>query len=137
MVPAIGLQHIQVGRLDEVAALLGDLRWVAQGASSVRLVIGRYGSGKTFFLNLIRHVAVRQKFVVAQADITTERRLQGTAGQARGLYRELMRNLSTSARAEGGAPVRGASRWRRLTGKRTHRLILGASSLIAIAAPVT
>ena len=60
VVPAVGLQHIQVGRLDEVAALLGDLQWVAQGASTVRLVIGRYGSGKTFFLNLIRHVAVRQ-----------------------------------------------------------------------------
>ena len=92
VVPSSGLPLIQVGRLDKVAAVIRDLE---KGVSSVRLVIGRFGSGKTLFLNLIRNVARKRKFVVAQADITTERRLQGSGDKARSLYCELMHNLST------------------------------------------
>src|SRR4051812_38702765 len=103
VVPAIGLPHIQVGRKDEVAALVKDLQIVEEGSSSVRFIVGRFGSGKTFFLNLIRTVAMQRKFVVLQADITTERRLNGTGGEARALYGELMRNLATRSKPEGGA----------------------------------
>ena len=103
VVPSIGLHHIQVGRLNEVDALVGDLKLVEQCGASVRFIVGRFGSGKTFFLNLIRNVAQKRKFVVAQADITTDRRFQGTGGQAKSLYSELMRNLSTRSRPDGNA----------------------------------
>ncbi len=111
VVPAIGLQHIQVGRLKEVEALIRDLKLVEEGAASVRFIVGRFGSGKTFFLNLIKSVAQQRKFVVAQSDITTDRRLYGTSGQAQSLYSELMRNLSTRSRPDGNALSNVVERW--------------------------
>jgi len=111
VVPALGLHQIQVGRKEEVAALVRDLELVEQGASTVRFIVGRFGSGKTFFLNLIRNVALKKKFVVAQADVTTDRRLHGTGGQARSLYAELMRKLCTRSRPEGGAMQNLVERW--------------------------
>lgn len=111
VVPRIGLQHIQVGRKDEVSAVLKDLDYVTQGGASIRFIIGRFGAGKSFFLNLARIVAIEKKFVVATADITPDRRLHATGGQARGLYAELMRNLSTRAKPEGGALASIVERW--------------------------
>lgn len=103
VVPKTGYQHIQVGRRPEVEALLRDIERVADGGASLRLVIGEYGAGKTFFLNLIRSIAHEKKLVTAQADLTPDRRLHATNGQARSLYAELMRNLSTRAKPDGGA----------------------------------
>lgn len=111
VVPSIGLHHLQVGRLNEVDALVRDLKLVEQGGASIRFIVGRFGSGKTFFLNLIRNVAQIRKFVVAQADITTDRRFHGTGGQARSLYSELMRNLSTRSRPDGNAMQNVVERW--------------------------
>jgi hypothetical protein len=111
VVPRTGLRHLQVGRRDEVAAVLEDLKRIEQGGASVRFIIGRYGAGKSFFLNLARTVALERKFVVAQADISLERRLHGSGGQARGLYAELMRNLATRAKSEGGALSNVVERW--------------------------
>ena len=111
VVPRIGLRHLQVGRRDEVAAVLEDLGTIEHGGATVRFVIGRYGAGKSFFLNLARMVALERKFVVAQADITSERRLHGSRGQARSLYAELMQNLATRARPEGGAIASIVERW--------------------------
>ncbi|MCA9289015.1 MAG: ATP-binding protein [Phycisphaerales bacterium] len=111
VVPSIGLHHIQVGRKDEINALLGDVQRIEQDAAAVRVVVGQYGSGKTFFLNLLRAVALERRLVVAQADITTERRLQGTTGYARALYAELMRNLATRARPDGGGLANLVERW--------------------------
>lgn len=111
VVPRIGLHHIQVGRKAEVAALLEDLEKVEGGSAAVRFVVGRFGSGKSFFLNLIQIVALERKFVVARADITTDRRLHATGGQARSLYGELMKNLATRGRAEGGALSNLVERW--------------------------
>jgi hypothetical protein len=71
VVPRIGLQHIQVGRKGEVKALLDDLGRIENGASAIRFVVGRFGAGKSFFLNLVQTVALDRKFVVARADITT------------------------------------------------------------------
>lgn len=111
VVPAIGLQHIQVGRLEEVEALIEDLELVEDGSATVRFIVGRFGSGKTFFLNLIRNVAQKRKFAVANADITTDRRLQGSGGKAVALFSELMKNLSTQSRPEGNALPSIIERW--------------------------
>jgi hypothetical protein len=111
VVPRIGLHHLQVGRRDEVAAVLDDLRRIGDGGASIRFIIGRYGAGKSFFLNLARTVALERKFVVAQADVTLERRLHGSNGQARSLYAELMRNLTTRAKPDGGALSNVVERW--------------------------
>lgn len=103
VVPRSGLQHIQVGRIEEVKALLRDLDRTADGGSAIRFVIGEYGSGKTFFLYLIRSIALEKRLVTAHADLTPDRRLHATGGQARTLYAELMSNLATRARPDGGA----------------------------------
>lgn len=103
VVPRTGLQHIQVGRKNEVEALLQDVERVADGGSAFRLVVGEYGSGKTFFLNLVRSIALEKRLVTAHGDLHPDRRLHATGGQARSLYRELMRNLSTRSRNDGGA----------------------------------
>ncbi len=103
LVPRLGLHLIQVGRKDEVSALLQDLDRIADGAAAFRIIVGRFGSGKSFFLNLIRTLALQKRLVVAQADMTMERRIQASGGQAQALYSELMRNLATKAKPEGGA----------------------------------
>ncbi len=103
VVPRVGQQHIQVGRHAEVTALVQDIASVADGGSSIRFVIGEYGAGKTFFLNLVRSIALEKNLVTVHADLSPERRVYATGGQARSLYTELMRNLSTRSRPEGGA----------------------------------
>jgi hypothetical protein len=103
VVPRVGLQLIQVGREGEVRAALTDIERIADGGSSIRFVIGEYGSGKTFFLNLVRSIALEKKLVTAHADLTPDRRLHASGGQARSMYAELMRNVSTRAKPDGGA----------------------------------
>jgi hypothetical protein len=109
--PAGGLQHIQVGRRREIEAVLADLEHVQDGAASVRFVVGRFGSGKSFFLNLVRHVALHRRFVVLQADVTTDRRLHGNDGQARALYAELIKNMATRSKPEGNALPNLVEKW--------------------------
>ena len=111
VVPRIGLQHIQVGRKEEVSSILQDLNRIADGGLTIRFIIGRYGSGKSFFLNLARMVALEKQFIVAQADISPERRLHATGGQARSLYTELMHNLTIRSKPEGGALASIIERW--------------------------
>jgi hypothetical protein len=111
VVPRIGLRHLQVGRRDEVTAILTDLDHIAAGGASIRYIIGRFGAGKSFFLNLTRMLALEKKLVVAQADVTLELRLHGSAGQARSLYAELMRNLATRAKPDGGALANVVECW--------------------------
>lgn len=103
VVPRRGQHLIQVGRSHEVEALVADIDRVADGGSSFRFVIGEYGAGKTFFLNLVRTIAMERQLVVANADLNPDRRLHATGGQARSLYAELMRNLATRAKPDGGA----------------------------------
>lgn len=111
VVPRIGLHHIQVGRADEIKAILSDISKIKDDSATIRFIIGRYGSGKSFFLNLSRSVALEQKLVVTQADITPDRRLHASNGQARQLYAELMHNMSTKAKPEGGAMVSVVEKW--------------------------
>ncbi len=103
VVPSRGLHHIQVGRTREIEAFLKDLERIADGGSTFRLIMGEYGAGKTFFLSLIRSLALEKKLVTVNADLNPNRRLQAARGQARSLYAELMRNLSTRLKPEGGA----------------------------------
>lgn len=101
--PRMGTKHIQVGRDAEIAALDKDLDRIAEGGAAFRLVIGEYGSGKTFFLNLVRGEAMARQLVVAHADLNPGRRLQASGGEARSLYAELTKNLATRTKPEGGA----------------------------------
>ena len=103
VVPRSGQHLIQVGRAREVETLVADIARIADGGSAFRVVIGEYGAGKTFFLNLVRAVALEKKLVVATADLNPDRRLHASGGQARSLYAELMRNLSTRTKPDGGA----------------------------------
>lgn len=101
--PRTGLQHIQVGRVREVEALLKDIERISDGGSSIRFIIGEFGSGKSFFLQLIRTIALEKGLVTIHADLSPDRRLHATGGQARNLYTELVRNLSTRTKPEGNA----------------------------------
>jgi hypothetical protein len=103
VVPRAGQQLIQVGRVREVEVMLRDIERIGQGGAVFRIIIGEYGAGKTFFLNLVRAIALQQKLVTAHADLNPDRRLQGSGGQARSLFAELMKNVSTRAKPDGGA----------------------------------
>lgn len=103
VVPRTGQHLIQVGRKREVEALLRDLERIHDGGSSFRIIIGEYGAGKTFFLNLIRSIALEKRLVTMQADLNPDRRLHASGGQARSLYQELTRNLATRTKPEGNA----------------------------------
>lgn len=103
VVPRTGQHLIQVGRAKEIEALLKDIDRVADAGTAFRLVIGEYGSGKTFFLNLVRAIAMERKLVVTTADLNPDRRLHATGGQARSLYAELTKNIATRTKPDGGA----------------------------------
>ena len=111
VVPRVGLPYVTVGREAEVRALLHDLDLVADGGASFRFLVGRYGSGKSFLLQTIRNHAMGRNFVVCDADLSPERRLQGGKGQGLATYRELIRNLSTKTRPDGGALTLVLDRW--------------------------
>ena len=103
VVPRFGLQHIQVGRVQEVKAAIRDIDLIADKGSAFRLIIGEYGAGKTFLLHVIQAMAHEKRLVTIQADLAPERRLYASGGEARNLYQEAVRNLSTRAKPEGGA----------------------------------
>ena len=111
VVPRIGLPYITVGRKNEIAALLRDVDIIAEGGASFRFIVGRYGSGKSFLLQTIRNYVMERGFIVADADLSPDRRLQGTDGQGLATYRELIGNLSTKTRPEGGALTLVLDRW--------------------------
>ena len=103
VVPKLGLRHIQVGRARETTEMVRDVERIGEGGAAIRFVIGEYGSGKTFFLNLVRLIALEKGLVVLSADLAPDRRIHATGGQARSLYAELTRNASTRTKPEGGA----------------------------------
>lgn len=103
VVPRVGQHLIQVGRAREIDSLIADIDRVAAGGTAFRLVVGEYGSGKTFFLNLVRAIALEKKLVATSADLTPDRRLQASGGQARSLYAELSKNFATRTKPDGGA----------------------------------
>lgn len=111
VVPRIGLPYITVGRKNEIDALLHDVSIIEEGGASFRFIVGRYGSGKSFLLQTIRNFVLEKNFVVVDADLSPERRLAGTKGQGLATYRELIRNMSTKTKPEGGALTLILDRW--------------------------
>ena len=111
VVPRVGLPYVTVGRKAEINALLHDVDIIADGGASFRFIVGRYGSGKSFLLQTIRNYVMAKNFVVVDADLSPERRLQGTRGQGLATYKELIRNMSTKTRPEGGALSLILDRW--------------------------
>lgn len=103
VVPRIGLQHIQVGRSEELKSFVNDITTIAEGGTSFRFVIGEYGSGKTFFLSLVRSIALQKGLVTMNGDLSPTKRLHGTAGQAQGLLSELISSISTRTKQDGNA----------------------------------
>ena len=111
VVPRVGLPYITVGRKAEIDALLHDVEIIAEGGASFRFIMGKYGSGKSFLLQTIRNFVMAKNFVVMDADLSPERRLQGTRGQGLATYKELIRNISTKTKPEGGALSLILDRW--------------------------
>ena len=111
VVPRVGLPYITVGRKEEIDALLHDVEIIADGGASFRFIVGKYGSGKSFLLQTIRNYVMAKNFVVVDADLSPERRLQGTRVQGLATYKELIRNMSTKTRPEGGALSLILDRW--------------------------
>ena len=103
VVPRVGLEYITVGRAQEIAAILHDIEMIEQGGASFRFIVGKYGSGKSFLLQTIRNYATAKGFAVVDADLSPERRFAGTKGQGLATYKELIRNLSTKSKPDGGA----------------------------------
>jgi len=103
VVPRNGLEYIAIGRNDEVAAILRDLENIKEGMGAFRFLIGRYGSGKSFLIGLIRSNALERGYVTSDCDLSPDRRFVGRSGQGIAVYRELMRNLSTKSSPDSSA----------------------------------
>jgi hypothetical protein len=111
VVPRVGLEYITVGRAQEVAAILHDIDMISDGGASFRFIVGKYGSGKSFLLQTIRNYATAKGFAVVDADLSPERRFAGTKGQGLATYKELIQNLSTKSKPDGGALPLILERW--------------------------
>ena len=109
--PRVGLEYMAVGRKAEIETLLGDLANISEGGSVFRFIVGRYGSGKSFLLQIIRNYAMERNYVVTDADLSPERKLTGNKGNGLATYRELMQNLSTRVRSDGGAISSILEKW--------------------------
>ncbi len=111
VVPRTGLPYIAVGRKNEIDSLLRDVDIIADGGASFRFIVGRYGSGKSFLLQTMRSYVMDRGFAVVDADLSPERKLCGNNGQGLATYRELVQNMSTKTRPEGGALPLILDRW--------------------------
>ena len=111
VVPRMGAPYIAIGRRDEISALLSDLEQVNEGSGTMRFIVGRYGSGKSFLMQLVRGYALERDFVTADADLSPERRLYGTSGSGVATYRELVKNMATKSSPDGGALPKMIARW--------------------------
>ena len=111
VVPRFGLEYIAIGRKSEIGALVGDLEFIRDGGSTFLFVIGRYGSGKSFLMQLLRSHCLERGFITADADLSPERRLAGTKGQGIATFRELIGNLASKSSPEGGALMQIIARW--------------------------
>lgn len=109
--PRIGLEYMAVGRKREIETLLSDLENLKEGGSVFRFIVGRYGSGKSFLLQIIRNYAMERGYVVTDCDLSPERKLSGTRGQGLATYKELMQNLSVRVRPDGGALSSILEKW--------------------------
>ena len=130
VVPRAGLHHIQVGRSEELKSFINDVNTIAEGGTAFRFVIGEYGSGKTFFMSLIRSIALEKGLVTMHADLSPTKRLHGSDGQPRMLLSEMVSNLATRTRPDGNALqnilerfISSAKEEAKITGRDTYDLI--------------
>lgn len=111
VVPRAGAPYMAIGRNDEISALLGDLERISEGEGAIRFIIGRYGSGKSFLIQLVRGYALEKDFITADADLSPERRLYGTNGSGIATYRELIKNMASKSSPDGGALPKLIGKW--------------------------
>ena len=111
VVPRAGAPYIAIGRKDEIGAFLSDLEEINEGGGAMRFLIGRYGSGKSFLIQLIRGYALERDFLTADCDLSPERKLCGNNNSAIATYRELMKNLASKSSPDGGALPKIIARW--------------------------
>ena len=111
VVPRVGLEYVTVGRAQEIDAILHDIDMIMDGSASFRFIVGKYGSGKSFLLQTIRNYATAKGFAVVDADLSPERRFAGTKGQGLATYKELIQNLSTKSKPDGGALPLVLEKW--------------------------
>jgi len=111
VVPRVGLEYVTVGRTAEIDAILRDIAIIEEGGATFRFIVGKYGSGKSFLLQTIRNYATEKGFVVVDADLSPERRFAGTKGQGLATYKELVSNMSTKSKPDGGALPLILERW--------------------------
>lgn len=111
VVPRAGAPYMAIGRNDEISALLNDLERISEGEGAIRFIIGRYGSGKSFLIQLVRGYALEKDFITADADLSPERRLYGTNGSGIATYRELIKNMASKTSPEGGALAKLIAKW--------------------------
>lgn len=128
--PRVGIQHIQVGRAEEIKALDRDIETVVQGGAAFRLVIGEYGSGKTFFLGVVRAIALEKGLVSVNADLSPDRRIHASGGQARSLYSELMLSLATRNKPQGNALSSVVERFVNVARQKAEKEGLSVSAVI-------
>ena len=111
VVPRAGAPYMAIGRNDEISALLSDLERISEGEGAIRFIIGRYGSGKSFLIQLVRGYAMEKDFITADADLSPERRLYGTNGSGIATYRELIKNMASKSSPDGGALSKLIAKW--------------------------
>ena len=111
VVPRMGAPYIAIGRGEEIEALLSDLEAVSDGGASMRFIIGKYGSGKSFLIQLVRGYSIERGFITADADLSPERRICGAKGTGVATYRELIRNLASKSSPDGGALPQIIAKW--------------------------
>ena len=111
VVPKIGVQHITVGRSEEINAMVSALNDVKEGHSIVKFWIGDFGSGKSFMLHLLNTVALKQKFVVANADFTPDNSLYSNDGKGVSLYSSIIDNIAIQTKPDGGALPSLLEKW--------------------------
>ena len=123
VVPRAGAPYMAIGRDDEITALLKDLERISEGEGAIRFLIGRYGSGKSFLIQLVRGYALEKDFITADADLSPERRLYGTNGSGVATYRELIKNMASKSSPDGGALSKLIAKW--ITSLRLNLLAQG------------
>lgn len=111
VVPRAGAPYMAIGRNDEISAILGDLERISEGEGAIRFIIGKYGSGKSFLIQLVRGYALEKDFITADADLSPERRLYGTNGSGIATYRELIKNMASKSSPDGGALSKLIAKW--------------------------
>lgn len=121
VVPRIGAPYIAIGRNDEIEALTTTLDRVSDGEGATKFIIGRYGSGKSFLIQLMRGYALDRGFITADCDLSPERKLSGSSGSGLATYRELMKNLACKSSPDGGALPLILGKWFAHIGEEVER----------------